>query len=107
MRAHRIALLAGSLVALAPMACYGGVSQEYANVPSVDSLAALPVDEAAARWLEAKDADPPAARLSLAHRARRAVRWMVRLHDRDRLFDNGIRQVVPAGLALTWHPPLH
>ena len=30
------------------------LSREYARVPSVDSLAALPVDEAAARWLEAK-----------------------------------------------------
>lgn len=28
---------------------------DYANVPSVDSLAALSVEEAAARWLEAKD----------------------------------------------------
>jgi hypothetical protein len=28
---------------------------DYANVSSVDSLAALPVEEAAARWLEAKD----------------------------------------------------
>ena len=37
------------------MTRYGGVSQDYANVPSVDSLAALPVDEAAARWLQAKD----------------------------------------------------
>jgi hypothetical protein len=37
------------------MAHYGGVSQDYANVPSVDSLAALSVDEAAARWLQAKD----------------------------------------------------
>jgi hypothetical protein len=37
------------------MARYNGVSQDYANVPSVDSLAALPVDEAAARWLQAKD----------------------------------------------------
>jgi hypothetical protein len=37
------------------MARYDGVSQEYANVPSVDSLAALPVEEAAARWLQARD----------------------------------------------------
>jgi hypothetical protein len=28
---------------------------EYARIPNVDSLAAMPVEEAAARWLEAKD----------------------------------------------------
>jgi hypothetical protein len=28
---------------------------EYADVPTIDSLAALPVEDAAARWLEAKD----------------------------------------------------
>jgi hypothetical protein len=37
------------------MSRYNGVSLEYANVSSVDSLAALPVEEAAARWLEARD----------------------------------------------------
>jgi hypothetical protein len=33
---------------------YDFLSREFARVPSADSLAALPVDEAAARWLEAK-----------------------------------------------------
>lgn len=37
------------------VASYNGVSQEYANVPNVDSLAALSVEEAAARWLQARD----------------------------------------------------
>ena len=31
------------------------LEREYARVSSVDELAALPIDEAAARWLEAKD----------------------------------------------------
>jgi hypothetical protein len=34
---------------------YNPLSYEYADVPTADSLAALPVDVAAARWLEAKD----------------------------------------------------
>jgi hypothetical protein len=37
------------------MALYGGVSHEYASVPNADSLAVLPVEEAAARWLQARD----------------------------------------------------
>jgi len=37
------------------VASYDAVSEEYANVPNVDSLAALPVEEAAARWLQAQD----------------------------------------------------
>lgn len=34
---------------------FNPLSYEYADVPTADSLAALPVDVAAARWLEAKD----------------------------------------------------
>jgi hypothetical protein len=34
---------------------YNPLSDEYADVPTADSLAHLPVDVAAARWLEAKD----------------------------------------------------
>jgi hypothetical protein len=34
---------------------FNPLTYEYADVPTADSLAALPVDVAAARWLEAKD----------------------------------------------------
>jgi hypothetical protein len=34
---------------------FNPLADEYADVPTADSLAALPVDLAAARWLEAKD----------------------------------------------------
>ena len=34
---------------------FNPLSDEYADVPTADSLAALPVDVAAARWLEAQD----------------------------------------------------
>jgi hypothetical protein len=34
---------------------FNPLSYEYADVPSADSLAALPIDVAAARWLQAKD----------------------------------------------------
>jgi hypothetical protein len=47
---------------------YNPLSDEYADVPTADSLAHLPADVAAARWLEAKD-----------------PRWLVRKGDKNGL----------------------